>query len=382
MTSTGGRSAGLNEVPAVLRRAALVSACLLTVMAAIYVLIVLLVRLAPLTLAVLAALLLAALVSPVSSGLRRLRAPAWLAALSGVLILLATLAVPLAVIGNRTVDRFPDLEQKLHEGLGRVRRLLTDGSLPISDRQVDAAIDGLAEAARKVAPDPVGGASTAAQIIASTLTALVLLFFLLKDGADIWRWLLRLVPARLRDRVDQAARSGWETLLAYVRGTVLVALIDGLGIGAALLLIGVPLAMPLALLTFLAAFVPIVGATVAGAVAVLVAFVSNGLTAALLVLLAVIVVQQVEGNLLQPLIMGRALRLHPGVVILTVTAGTLLGGIAGAVIAVPVTAVGFRFVTTMHATRPELSKGGAEPVAGHRSCECGPEQPVRSRDPG
>lgn len=129
----------------------------------------------------------------------------------------------------------------------------------------------------------------------------------------------------------------------------LVALVDAVGIGTALVLVGVPLALPLALLTFLAAFVPIVGATVAGAAAVLIAFVSNGVADALLVLVAVVVVQQVEGNLLQPLIMGRTLRLHPVVVLITVTAGILLGGIAGALVAVPVTAVGHRVVTTLRA---------------------------------
>lgn len=140
---------------------------------------------------------------------------------------------------------------------------------------------------------------------------------------------------------------GWRVLARYARGMVVIAAVDAVGIGVALLVIGVPLALPLALLTFVAAFVPVLGATVAGAVAALVALAANGPMDALLVLAAVIAVQQAEGNLLEPLIMGHALRLHPAVVLIAVTAGALTAGVAGALIAVPLTAVIYRVSRTV-----------------------------------
>ena len=158
----------------------------------------------------------------------------------------------------------------------------------------------------------------------------------------MWGWFLILFPERLRPAIGEAGRDGWWTLSRYIGGQVIVAAVDAIGIGAALAIIGVPLVAPLMLLTFVGGFVPIIGATAAGAAAVLVALVSNGPTDAFLVLVAVIAVQQLEGNLLEPLIVGRAIKLHPVPVLLAVTAGTLIAGIAGAVIAVPVMAVLYR----------------------------------------
>jgi predicted PurR-regulated permease PerM len=339
--SAVGRDSGTQPPPG-LRRAALNVACLLVLTAAAGLVLALLVLLAPLTLALVATLLMAALIEPVSRRLRALRVPAWLAALSGVLALIAMFSLPIVLIGNQTVRQWPQLRQGLRHGLDKIRELVLNGPFPVSAERLDSLGEGLRDALVKAAPDPATGAGAATQGLASIVIALVLLFFVLKDGASMWRWVLGRTPARSRHRIDAAARAGWEALVAYIRGTVLVASADALGIGTALLVIGVPLALPLALLTFIAAFVPIAGATVAGAAAVLIAFVSNGLGDALLVLAAVIVVQQAEGNLLQPLIMSRALRLHPAVIIIAVTAGTLLAGIAGAIVAVPVTAVGYR----------------------------------------
>ena len=337
--------------PPGLRRAALTVACVLVLAAAGGLVLALLVLLAPLTLALVATLLMAALIEPVPRWLRRLRLPAWLAALSGVLALIAAVALPIALIGNQTVHQWPQLRAGLERGLDKLRDLILNGPFPVTAERLDSIGANLQEAIVKAAPDPATGAGAATQGLASIVIALVLLFFVLKDGASMWRWALSLTPERSRYRVDAAARAGWEALVAYIRGTVVVAAVDAVGIGGALLVIGVPLALPLALLTFVAAFVPIAGATVAGAAAVLIAFVSNGIGDALLVLAAVIVVQQAEGNLLQPLIMSRALRLHPAVIIIAVTAGTLLAGIAGAIVAVPVTAVCYRVAMVLRETR-------------------------------
>ncbi|MFI0349387.1 AI-2E family transporter [Actinomadura sp. 9N407] len=339
--------------PPGLRRAALTAACLLVLTLAAGLVLWLLVHLAPLTLALVATLLMAALIEPVSRRLRAVRFPPWLAALAGLFTLLAIVSLPIALIGNQTVQQWPRLHQGLDQGLDKVRDLLLNGPFPITAQQLDSVGDGLRKAAVNAAPDPAAGATAATQSLASIVIALVLLFFVLKDGASMWRWALHLAPERNRHRIDTAARAGWDALVAYIRGTVLVASVDAIGIGVALLVIGVPLALPLALLTFIAAFIPIVGATVAGAAAVLIAFVSNGLTDALLVLGAVILVQQAEGNLLQPLIMGRALHLHPAVILIAVTAGTLLAGIAGAIVAVPVTAVCYRVARVLQDMRAD-----------------------------
>lgn len=352
------------QVPAGLRIAAITGAYLLIIVLAVYLIVTVLVRLAPLTLAVVAALLTTALVQPVTNGLRRLRAPAWVAALGGVLTLLVAIALPFALITNRVVGQWDHLRRQTEEGLLRVREWLVNGPLPVSERQLDAALDGIIAGLRGAAPDPVGGATAAAQVLTAIVLALVLLFFLLKDGEQMARWTLGLVPERHRSRVSAAATAGWRTLVAYIRGTFMVAAVDGIGVGIGLAIIGVPLALPLALLTFVAAFIPIVGATLAGAVAVLVALVSNGVADALLALGVVLAVQQAEGNLLQPLIMGRALRLHPAVILVVVTAGTLLAGVAGAVVAVPIVAITYRVARSLRETRNALARPSAESAPG------------------
>ena len=173
----------------------------------------------------------------------------------------------------------------------------------------------------------------------------------------MWAGLLERVPERRRDQVDGAGRSAWETLARYVRGAVVVALIDAVGIGAGLLILGVPLWLSLTLLTFVGAFIPLLGATVSGAVAVLVTLVTNGTTDAIIILVVVLVVQQVEGNLLQPLIMGRALHLHPAGILVAVTAGGLPLVVAGALLAVPLMAVTYRVLEylRLHSVDPASS---------------------------
>ncbi len=322
-------------------------------------------RIAPVAVALVAAVLLAALLQPVPAWLRRLRAPATVAALGGVLTLLLALAAAGVLVWERVTADLPELRSRLADAVDRVRSFLVDGPLRLDRSQVDRVRDDLVSKLQSFAPSPYAGATTALQVVATVVLALAVLFLLLKDGSAIWSWLVALFPARVRDRVDEAGRQGWHALTAYVRGTVLVATIDAVGIGAALLALRVPLALPLIVLTFLGAFVPLVGATVAGAAAVLVALVGGGITDALLVLAAVLVVQQLEGNLLQPLIMGRALRLHPLVILVAVASAGLLGGIAGAVAAVPVVAVSYRVTASL--------LGGAPP---------GPDREVPAADTG
>jgi predicted PurR-regulated permease PerM len=163
-------------------------------------------------------------------------------------------------------------------------------------------------------------------------------FFLL-DGERIWAWLVSLFPQRSQAGVREAGSRSWAVLTAYVRATVIIAFVDAVAIGIALAILRVPLALPLAVLVFFGAFVPIVGAFVTGFVAVVVALAARGPVIALLVLLAIVVIQQVEGHLLQPLLTGRLVRLHPLGVVLAVTAGSVLAGLVGAIVAVPLAAV-------------------------------------------
>ena len=182
-------------------------------------------------------------------------------------------------------------------------------------------------------------AGTVVEVLASGFLVLFATFFFLRDGGRIWRFLVGLLPTAARAPIARAGQQSWLTLVAYVKATVLVAFIDAVGIGLALLILRVPFALPLAALVFLSSFVPIVGATVSGAVAVLVALVTRGPLVALVVLIAVVLVQQLEGHVLQPLIMGRAVAIHPLAVIVAIATGVVLAGIIGALVAVPVVAV-------------------------------------------
>lgn len=346
---SGWRDAG-RRVPTALLVSGLVSGCLLLTAGAVYLAGVVAVRLAPLSIAMAAAVLLTALLQPVVGGLRRFRIPRGLAAGLAVLLLVAAFVAPAVLLWNLTADQFGDLTGRLGEGIGRMRRVVVD-VLPITEEQLDRVLAGVEERVQRMGADLLAGALTLVEVLAAVILALFVLFFLLKDGPSMWAWLLEQAPRSARGAMAEAGQAGWETITRYVRGTLIVAAIDALGIGIALAIIGVPLALPLALLVFVGGFIPYVGATVSGIVAVLVALAANGPVDALLTLVAVIAVQQIEGNLLEPLIMSRQVRLHPVVVVVAVFAGSLIAGIAGAVVAVPITAVAYRVARVLRDRR-------------------------------
>ncbi|MFF3867494.1 AI-2E family transporter [Micromonospora sp. NPDC001898] len=350
---TGPRQAWAG-LPWLVRSAVLWSACLVVFVAGLYLVGKIAVLLAPLAIALAVTFFLTALLDPVLLLLRRLRLPAALAALLSVLLLLGVLVGVGVLVWNLTASQFGELSQELDQGLQRSRDFVTS-TLPVTDSQLDKLIQQARDGLGGGAPDPVGGARTATEFLGSALLSLVLLFFLLKDGRSMWHWVLRRMTGPNREVTAEAGRVGWRTLGAYSRGTMLIAAIDAIGIGLALVLLRVPLALPLALITFLGGFVPIIGATVAGAVAVLVALAAKGPTVALLVLAAVITVQQVEGNLLEPLVMKRQVQLHPAVILVAVTAGTLIAGIAGAFVSVPITAVAYRVIDTVQRHRQDAA---------------------------
>ena len=220
---------------------------------------------------------------------------------------------------------------------------LADGPLGVSEaelnRGIDQAIERLGESSGSLAAGVLSGAQLVAELIAGLLLMAVLIFFFVKDGPRIWAWVVSLLPARRRGDANEIGTRAWAALGGYVRGVSIVATVDAVLIGLALLIIGVPLVVPLMVLTFMGAFFPLIGALLAGAVAALVALVSNGVVAALVVIAVITLIQQLEGDLLYPLVVGRSVELHPVAILLALTAGAVLAGVIGALLAVPAAAV-------------------------------------------
>jgi putative heme transporter len=302
------------------------------------------------------ALLLAALLAPAVARLRRLGVPRTLATAIVVVGGLAAVVGTLTLVINAFIDGLPQLRDNALQGLQEIQRWLREGPLDLSQNQLNSLLDSAQSALRdnqdRLTDLGITTASTAVEVLSGTFLVLFALFFFLRDGRMIWRFGVNLLPAQAREPLDQAGLASWRSLVSYVRATVLVAFIDAVGIGVGLALLKVPLALPLAALVFLTAFIPIIGATLSGAVAVLVALVTNGPLTALVVLIIVIAVQQIEGHLLQPLIMGRAVAIHPLAVIVGIASGLVLGGIVGALIAVPIIAVlntGIRYLANYRA---------------------------------
>jgi predicted PurR-regulated permease PerM len=342
-------------LPRWIRKLALYGLCVLIAAGVVFVLARVVAKLTPVVLAIAAALLLAALFDPVVEWLHRRRMrrglSAFVAVLGGLIIVVGTFVL----VGMAAANEAAALGERAASGVDEIRNWLVQ-NLGLKQEQLDALTEQLGERIRGSGSAGLRGAATVVEILGSALLALVLLFFVLKDGPVGWQWLLGAFSDDNRGRADRAGRAGWKTLTGYVRGIVVIAAIDAIGIGLALVLIGVPLALPLTLLTFFACFIPILGATVAGAVCVLVALAANGPADAVLVLAAVIMVQQAEGNLLEPLIMGRALRLHPAVVLIAVAAGTLIAGISGALLATPLVAVTYRMIQAAREPAVSLEK--------------------------
>ncbi|MGK5522673.1 AI-2E family transporter [Micromonospora sp. URMC 107] len=289
------------------------------------------------------ALLLSALLAPAVGWLLRARFPRSLATAVVLVGGLAGVIGTLTLVVNEFIQGVPELSKKSSEGVRQIQDWLKTGPLHLSDGQLDNYIDEgqkwVNNNTEKFTSGALSTAATLAEVLTGTLLVLFATFFFLRDGNKIWRFLVRLLPVAARWKVDDAGRASWATLVAYVRATVLVAFIDAVGIGVFLVIFDIPFAFPLAALVFLGAFIPIVGATLSGVVAVLVALVDSGPVTALIILGAVIGVQQVEGHLLQPLIMGRAVAIHPLAVIIGIAAGVVLAGITGALVSVPLIAV-------------------------------------------
>ena len=291
---------------------------------------------------VLLAMIVASVFSPAVGWLRRHRWPPVAAAGVTVLAALTVVAGVLALIVRPVIRQSTELAASAGDGIDRLRDWLAGPPLEISNRQIDAAVAGVVDRLRSSAGDLAAGALTGVSAFTSGLVTfilvVVLMFLFLKDGPAFLPWLRRRTGPTVGAHLTEMFTRMWSTLGSFIRVQALVSLVDAVLIGLGLAILGVPLAVPLAVLTFFASFVPIVGAVAAGALAVVVALVSNGPTTALFVVGVIVVVQQLEANVLQPFLQGKSLELPAAVVLLSVTIGGVLFGISGAFLAVPVVA--------------------------------------------
>ncbi len=301
---------------------------------------------AVITLPLVVALLIAALVTPVVRGLHTVGVPRRLAAAFVVIGGIAFIAALLTFAGQQVAQGASDLADQVVQGLDEIRAWLQTGPLNASDSQINDVIQSAQDTITEQSQDgealsQVTEFGTAVgHVVAGFFIVLFSTFFFLADGERIWAWLVRLAPRAAREHVDGSGRVAWVSLTQFVRATVLVAAVDAIGIMIVAAVLGVPFVLAIGVLVFLGAFIPMIGATIAGIVAILVALVAQGPITALLMLAGVIGVQQLEGHVLQPFLMGRFVRVHPLGVIVAIGCGVLVAGIAGALVAVPLAAAG------------------------------------------
>lgn len=290
------------------------------------------------------ALLISALASPFVQGLTRIGVPRGLSALLVVILGFAVVGALLTFAGNQVADGAKDLADGAVEGLEEIRTWLQDGPLNASDSQINDWIksvqDAITERSRdgEVVSQVTEVGAALGHVLAGFFISLFATYFFLADGERIWSWMVRIAPRVARARVDSSGRVAWISLVQFVRATVVVALVDAAGIAIGAAVLDVPFVLAIGVLVFLGAFVPMIGATIAGSVAILVALVDQGPLTALLMLAVVIGVQQLEGHILQPFLLGRWVSVHPLGVIVAIACGVLVAGIAGALVAVPLAA--------------------------------------------
>ena len=308
------------------------------------------------------ALILTALFLPAVDWLHRRRVPRSLAVILVFLLGLGALGGLLTFVVTRFIEGLPHLVDQITVSIDSLRDWAANGPLELGQQQinnaVDSAIGTLQQRQAEITSGVMSTASALAKFVTGFFITIFMLIVFLHGGRSIYEFVTRIVPVQVRERVRDAGRSGFTTLTGYVQGTFVVALVDGIGIGIGLLVLGIPLALPLASLVFLGAFVPFVGAMVTGFLAVVIAVLAKGWLYGLFTLGLVLAVQQLEGNVLQPLIMGRAVRLHPLAVLVALTAGGVVAGIIGVLQAVPLLA----FLD--HAVRSLLDSRETPPAQG------------------
>jgi predicted PurR-regulated permease PerM len=342
---------------------------------------------AELTIPVIIALLIAALGEPAVAAMERIGIRRGIGA--GIVVLggLALVATMLAFAGQQVVSGANDLTNQVSDGLGEVRNWLNTGPFHLSDKQINDYIQktqtSLTNRAKNGALSSVTDiGSVLTHVLAGLFLVLFSTYFFLADGARIWAWFVRLAPRAARSRVDSSGRVAWVSLTQFVRATVIVAITDAAGVMIAARILDVQFVLAIGVLVFLGAFVPIVGAFVAGTVAVLVALVDHGFVIALIMLGAVVLVQQIESHVLQPFLMGRFVSIHPLGIIIAIAAGILVAGIAGALVAVPFAAAANAVVQHL-ASETEVGENPEKALEqDYGEASAGPDDSGKSEDDG
>lgn len=287
-------------------------------------------------------IIIAALLVPLSGILQRHRWPKWLAILVALLVGIAVVVGLVLLVTERVLTALPGIEKQVGALGDRLNSLLATHPFGLTAEKISGYIADVTRWLQNNASSVALRAASAGKRVVQMLEGIFIIIFVtlfaMIDGAEIWAWTVRLFPRRARDRIDFAGQAGWHTLKEFARVQIFVAAIDGIAIGVGAWLLGVPLATPIAVIVFFGALVPIIGSIVAGAAAVLIALLFNGLGDALIMLGIVLLVNQIEGNVLHPFLTGGVVKVHPLGVVLGVLAGAAIGGIAGAFFAVPIIA--------------------------------------------
>ena len=345
-----------NRVPGWLQTGAAWSWRLLLLAAAIYLIARVLGVLYIVVVPCVAALLLTALLQPLTARLRRAGLPSMAATWVTLLLAAAVLGSLGLLVANRVSADYPSLVTEVKHTITQIESFLAGPPLHIKSSNVQNALNDIPGYLSKhktlVEGTVVTGGKIASEFFGGLVLMLFVAFFLIKDGERIWGWLLSAMRTETARRMDRAGHAAWLAVVYYMRGTVAVAAIHAVVIGVVLWIMGVPLALPLAVLVFIAAFVPLIGLLVAGALAILVTLAANGWVDAVILLGILIIEDQLEAHLLQPQVVGRVIRLHPLAVILSLAVGAVLAGIPGAVVAVPVVAVITRAVPELRRRDP------------------------------
>lgn len=325
---------------------------LLIIGAGVYVLGKIFVRFEEVFVPVAIAILVAALLQPMVGWLARHRIPRSAGVLVTVVLALAIIAAALTFVVQQLITGIPRMSGDIAKSISNARNWLETGPLGVNSDTIREASDNvigwLQEHEATIATGAIDTATVVTKLATAAILTIFLVIFFLYDGRRIWDYVTRIIPRAQREHVRGAGEAGFHTLQAYVRATVLVALIDAIGIAIGLAILRVPMVLPLTALIFLGAFIPIVGSVAAGSIAVLVALATQGWFTALLVVVVLVVVMQVESHVLQPFLMGRSVKLHPVAVIIVIAAGIMFAGIVGGLLAVPVLA----FVNTAIGWRP------------------------------
>ncbi|WP_433681472.1 AI-2E family transporter [Nocardia sp. CA-119907] len=328
-------------------------------------------------------LLAAALLAPLVDWLQGLGVPRAVGVFVALVGSIGVVAGIMTFVVEQFVEGVPQLSDEITHSIHEIQDWLINGPPHLSNEQIRNAGDTIVKTIQSNREGLTSGALTTATVIGHVLTGafltLFILIFFLYSGDQIWHFVTRIVPTPHREKVRTAGQLGFGTLVGFVRATVVVALVDAIGIGAGLAILGVPLALPLASLVFISAFIPIVGAFLAGTIAVFIALVTKGWVTALIVLGIIIAVMQLESHVLQPLLLGRAVSIHPLAVVLAIAAGIVLGGIAGGLLAVPFVAVMNTAIRSLLSEHPEETFEDLRTGEGHRMYSAEPDKPEPGR---